>query len=634
MSKSKSKAPVSYHTLKFMADLSEKLRPRPPMTVTEWAEKNMILPAGSNEPGHYSSKNMPFQRAIMDAITDPYVQDVSVMSSAQIGKTTMLLCGIGYYIDYEPATQLLVLPTLSLSEKFSKTRLATMIQDVPVLSEKIAPAKSKDSDNTILFKQYAGGHIVLAGANSAASLSSMPLRIIWMDEVDRFPESAGTEGNPIKLAEKRSTTFWNRKHIKTSTPTVHGLSKIESAYNAGTMEEWCVQCPCCGTWQPFEFKRVAFKNIAMACIDCGEEIEERYWRESPQKWIAAHPERKSNRSFHINELASPFVTWSEIIDEFKSAMEKLNTFHDVEDLKTFVNTTLGEVWDETKQTDDNSQVDYETIEKRAEYYDADLPDGVLMLTAAVDVQNDRFEVEIRGWAREYETWGIYKTEIYGNLEKNDVWEELEDYISQTLHFANGNSLGIAATAIDTGGNHTNMVYKWVKRMTQKGKSVYGIKGYAQKAGIPLVYKVSDVDIKEETSSGKKVVVDHTKLYTLGVDAGKEDIQNRLVISEPGEGYCHFPSNGGRGYTTTYYKGLFSERKITKKVRGAIKEVWVKKSGIRNEPLDLFNYGYAACMIKRPAWNVLEEKIERGIDYMQKRKKKTGTTRRSQKGVEW
>lgn len=252
----------------------------------------------------------------------------------------------------------------------------------------------------------------------------------------------------------------------------------------------------------------------------------------------------------------------------------------------------------------------------------------------MDVQNDRFEVEIRGWAREYETWGIYKTEIYGNLEKNDVWEELEDYISQTLHFANGNSLGIAATAIDTGGNHTNMVYKWVKRMTQKGKSVYGIKGYAQKAGIPLVYKVSDVDIKEETSSGKKVVVDHTKLYTLGVDAGKEDIQNRLVISEPGEGYCHFPSNGGRGYTTTYYKGLFSERKVTKKVRGAIKEVWVKKSGIRNEPLDLFNYGYAACMIKRPAWNVLEEKIERGIDYMQKRKKKTGTTRRSQKGVEW
>lgn len=632
--KSNQKAPVSYHTLKFITDLTENIRPRTPMTVTEWAEKNMILPAGSNEPGHYSCKNMPFQREIMDAITDPYVQDVSVMSSAQIGKTTMLLCGIGYYIDYEPATQLLVLPTLTLSEKFSKTRLATMIQDVPVLAEKIAPAKAKDSDNTILFKQYAGGHIVLAGANSAASLSSMPLRIVWMDEVDRFPESAGTEGNPVKLAKKRSTTYWNRKHIMTSTPTNHGTSKIESAYNSGSMEEWCVQCPCCGTWQPFEFRRVVFKNVAMSCVDCGEEIEERYWRESPQKWIAAHPERKKHRSFHLNEMASPFVSWIQIIEEFKEAKKKMDTFHDVEDLKTFINTTLGECWDETLRNDDSSKVDHEKLEKRAEYYDADLPDGVLMLTAAVDVQDDRFEVEIRGWAREYESWGIYKTEIYGNLEKNDIWDELEYYINQSLHYANGNTLGIAATAIDTGGSHTNMVYKWVKRMKQKGKSVYGIKGYAQKPGIPLLYKRTDVDIKEETPSGKKVVVDHTEIYILGVDSGKEDIQNRLSITEPGEGYCHFPSNAGRGYTTTYYKGLFAEKKVIKKVRGTLKEVWVKKSGVRNEPLDLFNYGYAACMIKRPAWNVLEEKIASGIDYMKKKKRKTGSVRRNQKGVEW
>lgn len=624
---------VSYHTLKFITDLTEVLRPKPYMTVTEWAETNMILPAGSNEPGHYSSKNMPFQREIMDAIADPYVKDVSVMSSAQVGKTTMILCGIGYYIDYEPSTQMMLLPTLSLSEKFSKTRLATMIRDVPVLADKIAPAKAKDSDNTILFKQYAGGHIVLAGANSAASLSSMPLRVIWMDEVDRFPESAGTEGNPIKLAEKRSTTYWNAKHIKTSTPTVRGRSKIEDAYNTGSMEEWCVQCPCCGTWQPFEFSRVVFKNVAMACVDCGEEIEERYWKESPQKWIAAHPERRDNRSFHLNELASPFVAWQDIINEFKAAKEKMDRFHDVEDLKAFINTALGEVWDEAETGQDNEQMDEETLEQRAEYYDADLPDGVIMLTAAVDVQNDRFEVEIRGWAREYETWGIYKTEIYGNIEKNKIWDELEEYISQPLHFADGRSLGVAATAIDTGGNHTNSVYKWVKKMHQKGKSVYGIKGYAGKAGIPLVYKTQDVDIKEETSNGKKIVVEHTKIHILGVDAGKEDIQNRLKIEEPGEGYCHFPSNAGRGYTSTYFKGLFSEKKIVKKVRGVIKEVWVKKNGIRNEPLDLFNYNYAACQIRRPAWNVLEEKLERGIDYTRKTKN-TGTTRRNQKGVEW
>lgn len=622
---------VDFHTLQFICTLTKKLRPRKELTVSQWAEKNMILPKGSNEAGRFSTDSVPYQKEIMDAITDPYVIDVSIMSSAQVGKTTIMLCGIGYYIDHEPATQLVVLPTLTLGEKFSKTRLAAMIRDIPVLRNRIAPPKSKDSDNTILFKEYPGGHIVVAGANSAASLSSMPLRVIWMDETDRFPDSAGTEGNPIKLAEKRSTSFWNKKHIKTSTPTIAGKSKIETAYNTGSMEEWCVQCPCCGTWQPYDFKRIVFDSVSMICIDCEEEIEERYWKESNHKWIAKHPERKKNRSFHLNELVSPWVEWKDIINEFKEAMERMERFHDVENLKTFINTVLGECWDETEIGNDG--VDEKTIEKRAEYYDADIPDRVLMLTAAVDVQDDRFEVEVRGWAREYETWGIYKTEIYGNLEKTEIWEELEDYISTTFKFSDGRELNIAASAIDTGGHHTNSVYKWVKKMKSKGKTVYGIKGYSQKPGIPLVYKSTKVDIKDTLPSGKEVVVDSTRIHILGVDAGKEDITSRLTIDEVGEGYCHFPSNAGRGYDSIYYKGLTAEKKVEKKVRGVIKTVWVKKSGIRNEPLDLFNYNYAACMIRRPSWTTLEEKLEKGINYMKVHGKKRRNVRKSRNGME-
>ena len=622
---------VAFHTLYFICSLTKALRPKESISISQWADKHMILPEGSNEAGKFRTGNVPYQKEIMDAITDPHVVDVTVMSSSQVGKTTIILCGIGYYIEHEPSTQIMVLPTLSLGEKFSKTRLAQMIRDIQVLRDKIAPAKSKDSDNTILFKQYAGGYIVVSGANSPASLSSMPIRVVWMDEVDRFPDSAGSEGDPVTLAETRSTTFWNKKHIKTSTPTIAGHSRIEDEYKSGTMEEWCVQCPCCGKWQPYSFRQMVFDTVSMKCIECMEEISERDWKESPHMWIAQHPERKRHRSFHLNQMASPWVEWRDIIDKFKKAYEKKEKYHDLEQLKAFINTVLGEPWEETAL--EEGAVDEEILEGRAEHYAAEIPDGVLLLTASVDVQDNRFEIEVRGWARDYETWGIYKTEIYGDLEKNEVWKGLEEYLKTTFRFEDGRELNVAATAIDTGGNHTNRVYKWVRYMQKKGKRVYGVKGYTGSGEVPLIYHQTKVDIKEKMKDGKEVVVDSTSIWILGVSSGKDDISNRLKIEDPGEGYCHFPSNQGRGYDHEYYKGLLSESKVTKKVRGVIKRAWVKKSGARNEPLDLFNYNYAACELLRPVWGELEAKLEKGINYMKATKKVRRKVRKSQNGLE-
>ena len=437
---------VSWHTLQLMCKLAGTLRPKEPMTISQWADKYMVLPEGSNESGRYSSDTIPYQKAIMDAITDPEVVDVAVMSSAQVGKTTIIMCGIAYYIDYEPATQMLVMPTITDAEKFSKTRLAQMIEDIPQLAEKVADPKARNSNNTILLKGYPGGNIAISGANSPSSLASDPRRIIWMDETDRFPESAGSEGNPIKLAEKRATSYWNKKHIKTSTPTIAGRSKIESAYNKGSMEEWSVQCPECGAWQPYSFRRVDFETVSMACESCGVLTSERRWKESNHKWIAHHPERKKARSFRLNEMASPFVEWQEIIDNFKDADEKMKRFHDVEDMKVFVNTVLGETWDEAANVD---SVDEETLETRMEVCSADIPEGVLLLTAAIDVQDNRFEVEVRGWARDYETWGIYKTEIYGKLITEEPWKQLEEYLNQPFYFEDGTELNIAGFAIDS-----------------------------------------------------------------------------------------------------------------------------------------------------------------------------------------
>ena len=620
---------VSWHTLQLMCRLAGTLKPKENLTISEWADNYMVLPAGSNEAGRYSSEKIPYQKEIMDAITDPEVVEVAVMSSAQVGKTTIIMCGIAYYIDYEPATQMMVMPTIDDAERFSKTRFAQMISDVPQLSSRVADVKARNSSNTIRLKIYPGGNIAISGANSPSSLAGDPRRIIWMDEVDRFPESAGTEGNPIKLAERRTTSYWNKKHIKTSTPTIAGHSKIEEAYNKGSMEEWNVQCPECGAWQPYSFRRVDFTTISMACIECGVLVPERKWKESRHKWIAAHPERKKRRSFRLNELASPFVDWEEIIEAFEDADKKLKQFHDPEDMKVFINTRLGETWDETAYVD--NAVSEDTLGKRSEIYATDIPEGVLLLTAAVDVQNDRFEVEIRGWARNYETWGIYKTEIKGNLITNEPWDRLEAYLEQPLYFEDGRELNIAGFAIDTGGNYTNTTYKWIKKMKAKGKKCYGIKGYTVKPNIPLIYKRTIVDIKEE-HGGKEMTVDRTLIYILGVDTGKEDIMNRLQIKELGEGYCHFPKGDGRGYDDEYFEGLLSEKKITKKVKGVMKQVWVKKSGVRNEPLDLFNYNYAVEEILRPDWDKLEDKLNHGINYM-KRGRRKRTVRRSINGIE-
>ncbi|MCM1045625.1 MAG: phage terminase large subunit family protein [Candidatus Gastranaerophilales bacterium] len=622
---------VGWHTLQFMSGLAEHLRPKEPMTISEWADRYMVLPEGSSEAGKFSTAAIPYQKAIMDAITDPEVIDVAVMSSAQVGKTTIIMCGIAYYIDYEPATQMLVMPTITDGEKFSKTRFSRMIADVPQLASKVADAKTRSSSNTIMLKIYPGGSISIGGANSPSSLASDPRRIIWMDEVDRFPESAGSEGNPIKLAEKRATSYWNKKHIKTSTPTIAGRSKIEDAYNEGSMEVWNVQCPECGAWQPYDFRRVDFKSVSMACMGCGVLISEREWKDSNHKWIALHPERKKKRSFRLNELASPFVDWEDIIADFRKASDRLKRFHDPEDMKVFINTVLGETWDETKYVD--NAVDEDTLEARAEVYAAEIPDGVLLLTAAVDVQDNRFEVEIRGWARGYETWGIYKTEIYGDLITDEPWDALEAYLSQPLHFENGTELNVAGFTVDTGGHFTNRTYKWIKKMKAKGKNCYGIKGYAGKPDIPLLHHRTVVNIKE-VKNGKEFVVDHTLIQIVGVDSGKEDITNRLKIKKIGVGYCHFPAGDGRGYDEAYFKGLLSEKQITKKVKGVIKKVWVKKSGVRNEPLDLFNYNYAALELLRPDWDKLEEKLKQGKNYMQRPQKiRERTRRKSIKGIE-
>lgn len=593
---------VDGKTVNLFRNIAKILSPPPELTVSQWADNyRKLSQEASSEPGQWNTNRAPYQREIMDAVNDAGCEEVIIMSSAQVGKTELLLNVIGYYIDYDPSPILCLQPTLEMAQTFSKDRLAPMLRDTPVLRGKVKDARARDSGNTILHKTFPGGHITMAGANSAAGLASRPIKIVLMDEIDRYPASAGTEGNPIKLAEKRTTTFWNRKKIKVSTPTIKGRSQIENEFLSSSMEEWNVPCPCCGKYQPYEWGRIHFSDVTMECKFCGEHLKEMEWKENPGKWIAAK-DNKKKRGFHLNEMASPWKHWDEIIAEFKEANRELKEHGDVEKMKVWINTTLGETWEEKGEA-----ADEDVLLKRRERYTADLPDGVLLVTAGVDVQDDRFEVEITGWGKGYESWGILYRKIPGDMEKEETWDKLERFLDMELYFENKNSLLIACTCIDTGGHFTTQAYKFLKKMEKKQKRIFGIKGMGGE-GIPLVNKISTNNIEK------------VKIFLLGVDSGKEILMTRLKTVDEGPGYCHFPINADRGYDETYIKGLSSEQRVIHFKEGRPVLKWVKKSGARNEPLDLRNYSTAAAEILRPDWDVLEKKIKQGINYMKKQPK--------------
>ena len=527
------------------------------------------------------------------------------MTSAQIGKTEMLLNTIGYYSEHDPSPIMVVNPTDAMAQAFSKDRLAPMIRDTECLKEIYGMAKSRDTANTILHKQFPGGHITMIGANAPTNLASRPIRILLLDEVDRYPASAGTEGDPVDLADKRTTTFWNRKVVLVSTPTEKGVSRIEKEYLKSSQEEWCVQCPYCGKYTPFKWDNLDFKDMMMKCDHCEEKLSEDEWKEQPGMFVAQNPSVTDIRGFHLNEMASPWKRWKDIKQAYLEAVkDKKETGSDYK-LRTWVNTSLGEPYEVM-----GAKADLKDLINRREKYTAELPKGVLLLTAAVDVQDDRLELEVCGWGAGYESWGITYEKLYGNLEKNFIWEELEAFLSKPFTFEDGQALNIACTFIDTGGHFTTQSYKWLKSMQQKKKMIFGIKGMGSN-GIPLLHKKS-------TNNQYNVPI-----LILGVNAGKETVLERLYITEYGSGYCHFPENIDRGYDQKYMKGLTSEQRIVKDVKGKPTVCWVKRPGARNEPFDLRNYNTAAVEFLNPNFAVLAKKVNEGINYMQPQRTTTG-----------
>ena len=342
----------------------------------------------------------------MDAVSDPSIETVVVMSSAQVGKTEVINNITGFHIDQDPAPMLVLLPTVEMAQAWSKDRLAPMLRDTPALRGRVKAPRSKNSNNTLLHKVFPGGHITMTGANAPASLASRPIRIVLCDEVDRYPPSAGTEGDPVSLARKRATTFWNRKVVLTSTPTLKGVSRIESEFEISDQRYYHLACPHCGHEQRLHWENVKWQkdeqgnhvpeSAAYYCGECGS-----MWTEAERikairngRWIATR-QSKGIAGFHLSELYSPWSSIEDIVRNFLKA--KGNS----EPLRAFVNTALGESWE-----DRSEQIDQHSIYARREEYDADVPEGVLLLTAGIDVQRDRIEIEVAGWGEGDESWNV------------------------------------------------------------------------------------------------------------------------------------------------------------------------------------------------------------------------------------
>ena len=329
---------------------------------------------------------------MMDAITDPNVEVITICTSSRTGKSEVLANAIGYHIDQDPCPILLVQPTLDAAEHWSKDQFAPMVRDTPCISFKVSESKAKDSSSTILRKSFPGGFIIATGANSPIGLRRSTIRLLLLDEVDGYPPSAGVEGDPVKLAKKRTVTFWNRKIVETSTPTVKGISRIEASWEESDQRRYYVPCVSCGHhqilhWAGLKFDKTDLNTIYYECENCNAHLTEvdKAAMVAMGKWIAKYPEKLKHAGFHLNELYSPWSTWRSMVEEFLEAKKRPET------LKVWVNTSLGETWEE----EESYSIDNDKLAARIERYE-DLPNGVLVLTAGVDVQDDRLECLVKG----------------------------------------------------------------------------------------------------------------------------------------------------------------------------------------------------------------------------------------------
>lgn len=577
------------------AAFAQGVTPAADLKVSEWSDQRRILPStSSSEPGPWRTDRFPYTREIMEELSPSSSrEEIAWMAAAQVAKTECMINGALYVADWDPCPLLYVGPTIEITEKFSKQRLAPSIAEIPSLRQKIADApKGRDSSsNTIMVKTFPGGAIMLAGANSAAALRSMPIRFLELDEVDSYPADLDDEGDPVSLARARTSNFRRRKIFYASTPKLKETSRIEALFDSGDQRFYHIPCPFCGMEQTLIFGQLRWTrekgegdergephDIHYECIGCKAKIEEHHKTKmlAAGRWIAKYPGRHV-ASFHLNSLYSPlgFLSWTSIVREFLTATDK----RDKNLMQAFVNTRLGETFSVTE----GKEFDVKGLAAtRPEPYPCEVPMGALFLTCGVDVQKDRLEYEVIGWGKDEECWHIEYRMLLGDPQLQAVWIELDAHLKKAFRHESGADLGIACTLIDS-GDQSHVVYQFCadkahrRIFPSKGQDGFG-RGFYKK------------------STGK--VKGSAYLFLLMVDEIKTRVYSHLKLDTEGPGYCHFPERPE--YNENYFRGLTSETLVPRKTVGGTKLRWTLPKGRRNEPLDIAVLNLGACHIITPS----------------------------------
>lgn len=555
------------------------LRPPPEMTISQWAEKYRILAGtASSEPGRWSNARTPYLVEIMDELSpQSSATDVVFMKGSQIGGTEVLINTALYYIKHCPSPIGQFQTTEQTAKRFLKQREN--------------PAFTAMGMNDLFYgdemyiKEFPGGILTTGWSNSPSNFRSAPFCISLCDEISEWPDDCGGQGDPCELARRRTTNFPRRKLFWNSTPGIEGECRITKMFELGDQRHYQVPCPHCGELHKWEWGNVVWdcdsngkalpQTVRMRCPHCGEEYGEYHKTElmALGQWVAENPDGEYP-SFHINALYSPlgWYSWANAVSDFVKAKG------DVNKMKSFTNNVLGEPW----SLDGGKVIDPNGLMSRCEEYEAEVPDGAVVLTAGVDVQDDRLEVEIVGWGKGLENWGITNRILVGNPSEQGVWDALDSILMASYRNSLNENLYVAATLIDSGGHHTDDVYRYTAK--RERRNVFACVG---KAGLarPLVTRPQKT---------KKSLVYNASLVNVGVDIAKDQFYDWISIENPGPGYCHFPAKPDE-YNQEYFAQLTAEKRFKKWVRGS--QVWAyKKLRPRNEALDKRNYARGALNI--------------------------------------
>jgi len=555
-------------------EASEAILPPPHLTVSQWADANRILDSTSPEPGPWRTDRTPFLKEIMDSLS-PAVpcERVVFVKSAQCGGTEVLLNTCGYLMHHAPAPTLLVQPSVEMAKRFSKQRLASLIESTPALRGRVKDPRSRDSGNTVLMKEFDGGVLIMTGANSAVGLRSLPAKYVLADELDGWPPDADGEGDPFQLAVKRTVAFGSqRKILAVSTPTLEGLSRIEALYKRSDQRRYFVPCPCCGHYQVLAWAGVVWEKdrpetARYRCEACEALIEN--WQKTEMlaggEWRAAAVGDGKTRGYHISALYAPvgWPSWGDLAAEFLEAAKTRET------LQVFCNTVWGETWKDEAAL----PLDVDALYSRREPFGAEVPAGACLLTAGADVQGDRIEVEIVGWGDGEESWSVGYHVLYGDTGHPDVWCDLDRVLLRQWRHESGLELPITAACVDAGFEMAQVLEFCRPRMNRK---VYAVKG-ASGFGKPIWPRRASKGIHKG------------EFFVIGSDTAKERVYGKLRANLAGPGYCHFPLNRERDW----FDMLTAERIKTRTVHGRAERYFQKPDGVRNEALDCRAYATAA-----------------------------------------